>query len=260
MGVTSSIATTTTTTTSIMLLRIELVILAVWTTSAMASITFSCFSYPLFDFPSLGFSSTSGLFVNSDSNILSNVGGHNKTSADFCFFAIASVLLLEVFPSLLSSQGGEILRRISGRPELEQTAEDIPASLEGPVQRYIMPGTRRLDMDVAEYEYVDTLPPREPINFRKHLSPEPPIGLAGERRYEQPGEIVSNSLVHSASPAISPGQESQWSSPLDQTDEYSWTVQEQEIPGGLDNSVQQDYQDIDYTSGSLVSFHTSLSK
>ena len=45
-----------------MLLRIELVILAVWTTSAMATITFSCFSYPLFDFPSLGFSSTSGLY------------------------------------------------------------------------------------------------------------------------------------------------------------------------------------------------------
>ena len=56
--------------------------------------------------------------------------------------------------------------RISGRAELGPTpptvarAEDIPASLEGPVQRYIMPGTRRLDMDVAEYEYVDTLPPR----------------------------------------------------------------------------------------------------
>ena len=119
-------------------LRIELVILTVWTTSAMASITFSCFSYPLFDFPSLGVSSNSGLyqiknnnqgliwsflfqfikyfldearndwwrcwswrrnyqknlisglFVNSDANILSNVGANNKTfSADFCFFAIA---------------------------------------------------------------------------------------------------------------------------------------------------------------------------
>ena len=135
-------------TTTIMLLRIELVIIAVWTTSAMASITFSCFSYPLFDFPSLGFSSNaglyqikkynvydwyliwsllfssnfasfgkyfldearrdwwswrtidvdiryqtnliSGLFVNADANILSNVGANNKTfSADFCFFAIA---------------------------------------------------------------------------------------------------------------------------------------------------------------------------
>ena len=75
---------------------------------------------------------------------------------------------------------------------------------------------------------------------------------------------MSNSLVHSASIAISPAKESQWSSPLDQTDEYSWSVQEQELdyeaPGGLENTVQQDYQDIDYTSGSLVSFHTSLSR
>ena len=40
----------------------------------------------------------------------------------------------------------------------------MPPSLQGPVSHYqnqdIMPGTRRLDMDVAEYEYVDTLPPR----------------------------------------------------------------------------------------------------
>ena len=54
---------------------------------------------------------------------------------------------------------------------------------------------------------------------------------------------MSNSLVHSASIAISPAKESQWSSPLDQTDEYSWSVQEQEeedyeTPGGLDNTVQ----------------------
>ena len=76
---------------------------------------------------------------------------------------------------------------------------------------------------------------------------------------------MSNTLVHSASIAISGGEESQWSSPLDQTDDYSWSVQpqsaeDQETPGGLENSVQQDYQDIDYTSGSLVSFHTSLSR
>ena len=76
---------------------------------------------------------------------------------------------------------------------------------------------------------------------------------------------MSNSLVHSASIAISGGEESQWSSPLDQTDDYSWSVQpqsteNQETPGRLENSLQQDYQDIDYTSGSLVSFHTSLSR
>ena len=74
------------------------------------------------------------------------------------------------------------------------------------------------------------------------------------------GEVVANSLVHTASLAISTAQESQWSSPLDQTDDYSWSVQEYEPAGGLDNTVQQDYQDIDYTSGSLVSFHTSLSR
>lgn len=162
------------------------------------------------------------------------------------------------------------MRRISGGADLADLAslgqtEDIPASLDGPVQRYIMPGTRRLDMDVAEYEYVDTLPPSEPINFRKHSIPaDPPFGVAGERRYEEPvqgvGEVVANSLVHTASLAISPAQESQWSSPLDQTDDYSWSVQEYEPAGGLDNTVQQDYQDIDYTSGSLVSFHTSLSR
>ena len=48
--------------------------------------------------------------------------------------------------------------RISGT--LEPTEGPVPPSLEGPVEHYIMPGTRRLDMDVAEYEYVDTFPPR----------------------------------------------------------------------------------------------------
>jgi len=189
--------------------------------------------------------------------MLSNVGANNKTfSADFCFFAIASVLLLEVLPSILSSQGGQILRRISGTLEPSPApTEDIPASLEGPVDRYIMPGTRRLDMDVAEYEYVDTSPPSEPLNFRKHLGP------AGRRRYEQDvGGAVANSLVHSASLAISPAEESQWSKPLDQSDEYSWSGGEYETVEGLDNTIQQDYTDIDYTSGSLVSFHTSLSR
>ena len=42
----------------------------------------------------------------------------------------------------------------------EPSSSAVPPSLEGPVEHYIMPGTRRLDMDVAEYEYVDTLPPR----------------------------------------------------------------------------------------------------
>merc|ERR1711953_1472329 len=103
-------------------------------TPSIATITFSCFSYPLFDFPSLGLSSTSGIFVNSDSNILTDVGANNKTfTADFCFFAIASVLLLEVIPSILSSQGGQILQRISGSLERSDASSAVPPSLEGPV-------------------------------------------------------------------------------------------------------------------------------
>ena len=71
---------------------------------------------------------------------------------------------------------------------------------------------------------------------------------------------MANSLVHSASLAISPAEESQWSKPLDQSDEYSWSAGEYETVEGLDNTIQQDYTDIDYTSGSLVSFPTSLSR
>ena len=51
-----------------MLLRTELVILVICSTSSIATITFSCFSYPLFDFPSLGFSSTSGWYLNLSSH------------------------------------------------------------------------------------------------------------------------------------------------------------------------------------------------
>ena len=51
--------------------------------------------------------------------------------------------------------------RISGSLERSDVSSSaVPPSLEGPVEHYIMPGTRRLDMDVAEYEYVDTIPPR----------------------------------------------------------------------------------------------------
>lgn len=118
-------------------------------------------------------------------------------------------------------------------------------------------------MDVAEYEYVDTLPPSQPLNFRKHSAPDPNIGDRRLTEYSggQQGEVVANTLVHRASISFSPAEEAGWSKPMDQSDEYSWSVQEFEAPAGLSsNSLEQDYQDIDYTSGSLVSFHTSLSR
>ena len=98
---------------SIMVMKQIILVLVVCISSSFSSITLSCFSYPLFDLPSLGFSSESGdhhhqprhfiilsktltkilisgLFANSAANVLTNVGANNKTlTADFCFFAIA---------------------------------------------------------------------------------------------------------------------------------------------------------------------------
>jgi len=108
-------------------------------------------------------------------------------------------------------------------------------------------------MDVAEYEYVDTIPPSEPLNFRKHSVQH---GVQAHHL----GEIVGNSLVHGASLSVWGGEEADWSKPVDLSDEYSWTVQGEEGEAGLASRLEQDYQDIDYTSGSLVSFHTSLSR
>jgi len=113
-------------------------------------------------------------------------------------------------------------------------------------------------MDVAEYEYVDTFPPSEPLNFRKHSTPDNGVG-EDPTHHHHVGEVVANTLVHGASLSISPAEEPHWSKPVDQSDDYSWSAQEAET-GGLDNRLEQDYQDIDYTSGSLVSFHTSLSR
>jgi len=147
-----------------MVMKQIILVLVVCISSSFSSITLSCFSYPLFDLPSLGFSSESGLFANSAANVLTNVGANNKTlTADFCFFAIASVLILEVFPSLLSSQGSKILSRISPALEPGSLLPALPSlglskEEEEEEKDDIMPGTRRLDMDITEYEYVDTYP------------------------------------------------------------------------------------------------------
>ena len=55
-----------------------------------------------------------------------------------------------------------------------------------------------------------------------------------------------------------------WSHAMEYEDEFAWSVQQ------FDNSVEsavvgdgrlsQDYDDIDYTSGNMVSFHTSLAR
>merc|ERR1719205_572446 len=117
-----------------MLLRHFLLICVIYISFALSSITLSCFSFPLFDLPSLGFSSESGLFANSGANFLTNVGANNKTlTADFFFFAIASILILEVFPSLLSSQGSTLLRRISPAIDQSSLLPDLDPGWNAPV-------------------------------------------------------------------------------------------------------------------------------
>ena len=55
-----------------------------------------------------------------------------------------------------------------------------------------------------------------------------------------------------------------WSHAMEYEDEFAWSVQqfdnrlESAVVG--DGRLSQDYDDIDYTSGNLVSFHTSLAR
>ena len=113
------------------------------------------------------------------------------------------------------------------------------------------------------------------------------------------GEIVGDTLVHAASysiapaaaaVALSPTNSNQndkpqnspdnhlqmwsndnnkedgnaWSDVMDNNDEFSWSVQQYDNSvvsnQVIDNRLTQDYDDIDYTSGNMVSFHTSIAK
>ena len=110
------------------------------------------------------------------------------------------------------------------------------------------------------------------------------------------GQVVANTQVHSASYSVgepSPEVQSRhtpsairsegestvymctvdktgfvtgdaWSHAMEYEDEFAWSVQqfdnrlESAVVG--DGRLSQDYDDIDYTSGNLVSFHTSLAR
>ena len=88
----------------------------------------------------------------------------------------------------------------------------------------------------------------------------------------QQGQVGGEAKLHSASYSVSDA----WSKPMEYEDEFSWSVGGQEAGPGAergawqlesvesrlvaDNRLTQDYDDIDYTSGNLVSFHTSLAR
>ena len=80
---------------------------------------------------------------------------------------------------------------------------------------------------------------------------------------------MGESLLHSAAYSVSPGENSNnlgdWSQEMSQEDEFSFfpSVQQYDSVNSnlvMDNRLTQDYDDIDYSSGSLVSFHTSIAK
>ena len=86
------------------------------------------------------------------------------------------------------------------------------------------------------------------------------------------GQVGGEAKLHSATYSVSDA----WSKPMEYEDEFSWSVGGQEAGQGAergawqlesvesrlvaDNRLTQDYDDIDYTSGNLVSFHTSLAR
>ena len=90
------------------------------------------------------------------------------------------------------------------------------------------------------------------------------------------GQVGGEAKLHSATYSVSDA----WSKPMEYEDEFSWSVGGQEagqeagqgaergawqlesVESRLvtDNRLTQDYDDIDYTSGNLVSFHTSLAR
>ena len=57
--------------------------------AVFSSITLSCFSFPIIDLPSLGFSSSSGITVESGVNFLTNVGADSTTTVDGCLWGLA---------------------------------------------------------------------------------------------------------------------------------------------------------------------------
>ena len=131
-------------------------------------------------------------------------------------------------------------------------------SLSWPVSQSLSPGGSRVE---------DIVHGHQPPEVRGHSDPH--------------DHLVTTAQVHSASFSVGAPSESQsqsrhspsdirsegadtWSHAMEYEDEFAWSVQQ------FDNSVassvmgdgrlSQDYDDIDYTSGNLVSFHTSLAR
>eukprot|EP00090_Calanus_glacialis_P000709 TRINITY_DN10477_c0_g1_i2.p1 TRINITY_DN10477_c0_g1~~TRINITY_DN10477_c0_g1_i2.p1 ORF type:complete len:266 (-),score=23.08 TRINITY_DN10477_c0_g1_i2:117-914(-) len=250
--------------------------------STFSSITLSCFSFPIIDLPSLGFSSSSGIYVQSGVNFLTNVGANTTATVDGCLWGLASVLLLEILPSILSGQAAQLFERISS------SSDDTSDSVE-PIDPYQQPslpslpaysqtypdysnyndveGNRRLD--VNEYEYIDTAPTSNDISLNYNMfygQPQSDLEVAGLKvaPYGRGNGLEVTPILREAEPKTY-----RWSEPILNNNDYGWSEPEESWSepkdvwvspkNVLSDTFQQDYDDIDYTSGGLVTFHSSLS-
>jgi len=263
--------------------------------SAFSSITLSCFSFPIVDLPSLGFSSTAGIYVESGVNFLTNVGGNSTATVDGCLWGLASVLLLEILPSILSGQAAQLFERISSSsdessekvsaidPYQQPSISSIPSYIHPTPSSYPdysnyndIEGNRRLD--VNEYEYVDTSPTSNDISMNYatfYGQNQADLEVAGLKvaPYGRGSGFEVTPILKEAQPKTY-----QWSEPILNNNDYGWSdpnqhqrwpEQTRQIPHQKDvwsspknilsETFRQDYDDIDYTSGGLVTFHSSLS-
>jgi len=272
------------------LLHLLLVLLLVLSTKrASSSTTLSCFSVGLLDLPTFGFNQEEKQDEEEEkSEVKEGEGRQVSSSFDACFWGLLSFVVFSVVPAGLKSEVARVQERIHAA--LPLSGSTPPDFADYPQQ--IDDGNRRLDLNV--YNYVDTSGPSNDL-FEPPPPPGPPpnsvyefihqssygVGQApaySPSAYQQtsfdiqpsahPSEaevgwpqqqgspIYSNPSLEQGSPIYSPPI----SSSLLQ-DDWEGKLTVGNSGGGLAAStIEQDYDDIDYTSGGLVTFHTSLSK
>ena len=137
-----------------------------------------------------------------------------------------------------------------------------------------------------EYEYIDTAPTSNDISLNYNMfygQPQSDLEVAGLKvaPYGRGNGLEVTPILREAEPKTY-----QWSEPILNNNDYGWSEPRESwsepkdvwvspkvinifikmrkpitfvIKNVLSDTFQQDYSDIDYTSGGLVTFHSSLS-
>jgi len=257
-----------------------------------SSTTLSCFSVSLLDLPSFGFSQEEEKVEKDQAE---GAGRQVTSSFDACFWGLLSFVVFSVVPAGLKSEVSRVQERINAAlpsPHAGSTGfPDYPQQIED--------GNRRLDLNVYNYVDTSgpsndlSISPPPPL-----FTPPPPPGFPANSVYEfihQSSYGVGQASSYNPStyqqppdwaqqPSHLSGGQAAWgqsglgmskqgydtvpapiysppiSSSLLQDDWEGKLMVDNSGSSGLASPVEQDYDDIDYTSGGLVTFHTSLSK